>query len=189
MDWDLCPPSQRQCPPRRGIGKGPGVLCPCTDHQPALGDTGTPPLPAPHSSLVQPRGGSFQGSAAWRTLLSPTQASSLWASESISPTLGGSPPCFSTSRPRGHTGPAPQAGALAVSSRNPSKACQDSASQGTLLLALCFLSSLPRGLLCGPRTCQLSGDLPVRREGQQPPGSSDCVRFTPPAPPCPPNPG
>lgn len=47
------------------------------------------------------------------------------------------------------------------------------------MLALCFLSSPPRGLLCGPQTCQLSGDLPVRREGQQPPGSPDCVRFPP----------
>ena len=83
-----------------------------------------------------------------------------------------------------HTGPAPRAGALAVSSKDPSKACQDSASQGTLLLALCFLSSPPRGLLCGSRMCQLSGDLPVRREGRQPPGSPDCVCFPPhPVPP------
>lgn len=52
------------------------------------------------------------------------------------------------------------------------------------MLALCFLSSPPRGLPCGPRTCQLSGDLPVRREGQQAPGSPDCVRFPP--QPCPP---
>lgn len=72
-------------PPACSGGHRHPLLCPCPT--------------APWCSLPsQPRGGSFQGSAAWRTLLSLTQASSLWASESISPTLGYSPPRFNTSR-------------------------------------------------------------------------------------------
>ena len=74
----------------------------CSAHAPTTsllwGTPAPPPLPTPQGSLVQPpfpaKGRVLPGSAAWMTLLSLTQASSLWASESISPTLG----YFNTSR-------------------------------------------------------------------------------------------